>query len=295
MNRKTFFILVFISYVMSACNDNAREADAYGNFEATEITISAEGNGRIEFLNLTEGMEFKEAADVGMIDTILLSLQKRELVARRRAVAAGLQAILSRIAVFQQQLVNMEKDRYRIEEMFKDGASTVKQVDDINGEINVVRREIDVVNTERAQVTANLESIDAKIESIKDKIQRYIINVPQAGVILEKYVEPFEMVSLGKPIFKMADLSEMILRVYISGDQLSYLKVGQEVEVQVDGGVRKNIVMSGKISWISSQAEFTPKIIQTKKERVKLVYAVKVLVRNDGRVKIGMPGEIRFR
>jgi HlyD family secretion protein len=295
MNTKIGTLTLLLALLLGACSNSNEKADAYGNFEATEITISAEGNGRIEYLNLEEGQEFEKVQQVGLIDTIQLNLQKLQLKAQRKAVAAGIQGILSRIAVYEQQLVNLEKDRLRVEKMYKSGAATSKQKDDVEGKIDVVKREVRAVKTENAKVLANLEALDRQIERLEDQIQRQVVSVPQPGVILEKYVEPNEMVSRGKPLFKMADLSQMHLRVYVSGEQLPNLKIGQNVEVQIDQDAKENSLLKGSVSWIASQAEFTPKIIQTKKERVKLVYAVKILVKNDGRIKIGMPGELRFK
>lgn len=178
--------------------------------------------------------------------------------------------------------------------MFADGAATSKQVDDVNGGIQIAEKQIQAVKTENAKVLAELESLNRKIDALNDLIQKSNIIVPQAATVLEKYREPYEMVNMGTPLFKLADLRTLDLRVYISGDQISSVKIGQTVNVLIDKNENENFTLEGKISWISSQSEFTPKIIQTKKERVKLVYAVKIKVVNDGRLKIGMPGEIRF-
>jgi HlyD family secretion protein len=279
----------------SACNNKDGESDAYGNFEATDYMISAENSGKILSLELEEGDVFTGRKQVGLIDTLQLFLQKEQLKAQKSAIASGVQNILSRIAVYQEQLSILKKDKSRIDKMFADGAATSKELDDINGNVLVVQKQIQSVKTENAKVLGDLENVTRKLDAINDLIQKSKIYVPEAATVLEKYHEAYEMVNAGTPLFKLADLRTLDLRVYISGDQLPAIQLGQEVKVLIDKNKEEYETLTGKVSWISSQSEFTPKIIQTKKERVKLVYAVKVKVQNDGRLKIGMPGEIRFK
>ena len=290
----TTIIAIALVFLTSACMQNENESDAYGNFEATDYMISAENAGKILSLDIDEGDVFVKAEQVGLIDTTQLFLQKEQLKAEKRSIASGVQNILSRIAVYQEQLTIFKKDKSRIDKMFSDGAATSKQVDDINGNILVVQKQIQAVKTENAKVLGSLENVTRKIDALNDLIEKSKIYVPETATVLEKYHEAYEMVNAGMPLFKLADLSSLDLRVYISGDQLSKVKIGQEVNVLVDKNTEENHTLKGKVIWISSQSEFTPKIIQTKKERVKLVYAIKVKVANDGRLKIGMPGEIRF-
>ena len=290
----TTILAIALVLLTSACMQNENESDAYGNFEATDYMISAENAGKILSLDIDEGYVFVKAEQVGLIDTTQLFLQKEQLKAEKRSIASGVQNILSRIAVYQEQLTILKKDKSRIDKMFTDGAATSKQVDDINGNILVVQKQIQAVKTENAKVLGSLENVTRKVDALNDLIEKSKIYVPEAATVLEKYHEAFEMVNVGTPLFKLADLSSLDLRVYISGDQLSKVKIGQEVNVLVDKNAEENHTLKGKVIWISSQSEFTPKIIQTKKERVKLVYAIKVKVANDGRLKIGMPGEIRF-
>ncbi|WP_372754156.1 HlyD family secretion protein [Labilibaculum sp.] len=291
--------IIGISFAMifgfSACNQNGEESDAYGNFEATDYMISAENSGKILTLDLDEGDVFTAKKQVGIIDTLQLFLQKEQLKAQKSAIASGVQNILSRIDVYQEQLSILQKDKNRIDKMFADGAATSKELDDINGNVLVVQKQIQSVKTENAKVLGELENIKRKLDAVNDLIAKSKIFVPEAATVLEKYHEAYEMVNAGTPLFKLADLRSLDLRVYISGDQLPSVKIGQEVTVLIDKNKTENQTLTGKISWISSQSEFTPKIIQTKKERVKLVYAVKVKVKNDGHLKIGMPGEIRFK
>lgn len=279
---------------MSACNNGDQLSDAYGNFEAVDYTISSENSGKIMALNLKEGDVFNEPTLVGYIDTTQLYLKKEQLKAQRKSIASGIQNIISRIDVYKEQLVLLQKDKQRIDKMFADKAVSIKEVDDINGSIQVVEKQIKSVQTENAKVLGSIESLDKQVESINDLIEKSKIMVPKAATVLEKYKEPFEMVNTGTPLFKLADLRSLDLRVYISGDQLPSVRIGQKVKVIIDKNAEENESLEGEITWISSQSEFTPKIIQTKQERVKLVYALKVRVVNDGRLKIGMPGEIRF-
>ena len=293
--KLTTIIGAVILFFVFGCNQNEADSDAFGNFEATEYMISAENSGKILVLDVNEGDVFSEAKQVGVIDTTQLYLQREQLKAQKSAVASGVKNILSRIAVYQEQISILEKDKSRIDKMFADGAATSKEVDDVNGGILLAQKQIQAVKTENAKVLGELESLDRKIESLNDLIEKSKIYVPEAATVLEKYHEAYEMVNTGTPLFKLADLSTLDLRVYISGDQLSEVKIGQEVKVLIDKNKEENETLQGKVIWISSQSEFTPKIIQTKKERVKLVYAVKIKVVNDGRLKIGMPGEIRFK
>ncbi len=283
-----------LGFLTCACNQNGNESDAYGNFEATEYMISAENSGKILNLNIEEGDVFTQAKQVGLIDTTQLFLQREQLKAQKSAVASGIKSILSRIAVYKEQISILKKDKERIDQMYADGAATIKQLDDVNGGIQIAEKQIQSVKTENAKVFAELESLDRKIDALNDLIQKSKIFVPQAASVLEKYHEAYEMVNMGTPLFKLADLRTLDLRVYISGDQISAIKIGQKVDVLIDKNEEENYSLKGKVTWVSSQSEFTPKIIQTKEERVKLVYAVKVKVANDGRLKIGMPGEIRF-
>jgi len=288
-------ISLAMAFLTSACNQNGDESDAYGNFEATEYMISAENSGKILSLDLDEGDVFTNEEQVGLIDTTQLFLQREQLKAQKQAIASGVKNILSRIAVYQEQIAILKKDKTRIDQMFADGAATSKEVDDINGNILLAQKQIQAVKTENAKVLGELENVDRKIEALSDLIGKSVIYIPQAATVLEKYHEEFEMVNMGTPLFKLADLRTLDLRAYISGDQLTDVKIGQEVKVLIDKNKEEYHTLKGKVIWISSQSEFTPKIIQTKEERVKLVYAIKVKVKNDGRLKIGMPGEIRFK
>lgn len=289
---KNILTLLFVLTLFS-CKNNDNEADAYGNFEAKEVTISAESNGKIEFLNLDEGMQLQKGAIIGQIDTVQLYLNKQQLLASKSTVYSKSSNVLSQRNVIQEQLKTAIIEQNRIIAMFNENAATKRQVDEISGKVKVLQQQIYSVETQNAPIVNEVKSIDVQIEKINDQLKKSKIINPVNGTVLAQYAEPNEITSYGKPLYKIADLSEMTLRVYFSETQLASIKVGQEVTVSIDE--KEGLKMyKGKISWISAAAEFTPKIIQTKEERVNLVYAVKVIVKNDGSLKIGMPAEVKL-
>jgi HlyD family secretion protein len=292
---RTPIFIILLAVLFTACSKNKNKSDAYGNFESTEITISAEAAGKLLMLNIEEGQSIKAGEKIGLIDTVQLALKRDALIAQQKGASTKSANILAQIDVFKEQKNNALTDKARIEKLLKDGAATQKQLDDIEGVISVYDRQMASIQTQNAPVLNELEAYSKQIDQIQDQINRSYITNPINGTVLTKYSEPNEMVVQGKALYKIADLSEMILRVYVSGAQLSEIKVGQKVEVLIDADADNNKKCEGEISWISSNAEFTPKIIQTKEERVNLVYAVKVRVKNDGSIKIGMPGEVNFK
>lgn len=286
-------ILLLTALAIVSCNKNETEADAFGNFEATEITVSAEANGKIEYLNLDEGMQLEKDVVIGQIDTVQLYLNKQQLIASKNTINSKSSNVLSQRSVLQEQLKTAQLEQNRIVAMFKENAATKRQVDEITGKVKVFQQQINSVATQNAPIASEVKTIDVQIEKINDQLQKSKITNPVKGTVLAQYAEPKEITSFGKPLYKIADLSEMTLRVYFSETQLSSIKVGQEVTVSIDqkDGTKP---YKGKITWISSSAEFTPKIIQTKEERVNLVYAAKILVKNDGSLKIGLPAEVKL-
>jgi len=297
-NKLTGILLVglYISGILlvgllSSCSKQI-ESDAFGNFEAIETIISSEATGTLISFNIEEGQIYQMNEEVGIIDTLNLHLQKNQLLASKASVSSKIANILSQIAVYKEQKTTLLKDQERLQALLKDGAATQKQVDDINGAINVTDKQIASIETQNSGVLNEIKSLEWKSKIIDDQISKCKITNPIKGTVLEKYVEQNEFVNRGKPLYKIANLEVLELRVYVSGTQLSQIKIGQKVTVLTDKSKTENFENEGIISWISNQAEFTPKIIQTKEERVKLVYAVKVKVKNDGRLKIGMPGEI---
>ncbi len=292
---RTKYLLIILTVLIASCSSRIDKSDAYGNFEATAIIVSSESNGKILELNIDEGQIIKANQIVGIIDTIDLSLKKQQLADQKRAVASRLVSISSQIEVQQQQKKNLLVNRDRIKKLFEDGAATQKQMDDMNGSIDLVNKQIISINTQKQGINDEIQAIGKQIAQVEEAIKKcYIIN-PVNGTILTKYAEQDEVTMFGKPIYKIANLDEMKLKVYISGSQLPQIKLGQRVEVLIDKDATTHTKLNGTICWISQTAEFTPKIIQTKKERVNLVYAVKVRVKNNGTLKIGMPGEVNFK
>ncbi|MGB8703449.1 MAG: HlyD family efflux transporter periplasmic adaptor subunit, partial [Gillisia sp.] len=273
-----------------SCGKKER-ADGYGNFEATEITVSAEANGKIEFLDLEEGVMLEKKQNVGLIDTTQLYLSKLQAQASLKTIESKSGNVLSQIAVLKEELKTARSEKERIQNMFTENASTQRQVDQTVGKVNVLNQQIKSVRTQNAPIVNEVQSVEVQIDKIEDQIQKSKIINPVKGTVLAKYAERGEITAFGKPLYKIADLSKMTLRVYIGETQLPQIKIGQKVTVKIDmeDGMK---AYQGSISWISSSAEFTPKIIQTKEERVNLVYAVKIIVQNDGSLKIGMPAEM---
>lgn len=289
MNR--IITLFTTALLLFSCGNGDERADGYGNFEAVSTIVSAEGNGKIQSFQLEEGDHIKKDAVVGYIDTLQLKLKMDQLRASESVISSKSAGVLSQISVLKAQLKTAMITKTRIENLLKDGAATQQQLDDINGKIDVLDQQIRSIEIQNAAVINELKSIDAQIKQIEDQIAKSVIINPVDGDVLVKYAEPFEITAFGKPLYKIADMSTMELRVFVSETQLSTIKVGQEVTVKVDQGDDMKSY-KGTIAWISSEAEFTPKIIQTKEERVNLVYAVKIRVKNDGSLKIGMPAEM---
>lgn len=286
--------LIAAILLLTSCSNDNGKADGYGNFEATEITVSAEGTGKLMSFNLEEGDRLTDGQVIGYIDTIQLSLKKAQLQASRQKILASSSSVLSQIGVYREQERTLTVERDRILRLMKDSAATQRQLDDVEGRLSVLQRQIASVRAQNASVLSELESLEAQLAQLDDQIKKCIIRNPQAGTVLIKYAEPGEVTAFGKPLYRIGKLDEMILRVYVSETQLPSLTISKEVDVRIDDAESMR-TLPGRITWISSSAEFTPKVIQTKEERVNLVYAVKVSVKNDGALKIGMPGEMWIR
>ncbi len=301
--RSKIDIRILASFILAAvilgCSESSHKSDAYGNFEATEIIVSGEATGKLKNFEVAEGNVVNADNHLGFIDTTQLYLQKQQLIYSIGALKSKTQDVGIQINVLLEQKNNLQRERNRIKNLLKDGAATTKQLDDINGEIEVVDKRIlatqSQLTTTNSGILSEIAPLEAQIELINDKLAKSYITSPVSGTVLTKYAEEGEFVSMGQPLFKIANLDEMELRIYVSGDQLGIFKVGSEIEVLVDDGKEAYRSLRGTITWVSAQAEFTPKVIQTKEERVNLVYAVKVSVLNtDGSLKIGMPGEVKF-
>jgi len=285
--------LLFALAIIS-CNSQKNASDAFGNFEADDQLISSEIAGKLLSCNFDEGMIISKGAELAVVDTVPLILQVSQLESQMLTIQAQKQGVKSQIAVIEQQKKNLEKDMTRINNMLKDGAATQKQLDDVTGSSEVFDKQIVNTLSQDRILTSQSEVIVTQLAQLKDKLSRCRILSPINGLVLERYKKAGELVGQGQSLCRIADVSSLNLRVYVSGDQLPHLKIGQKVKVAIDDTATSNKFMEGTVSWVSSEAEFTPKIIQTKIERVKLVYAVKVKVANDGSLKIGMPGEIKF-
>ena len=279
---------------LAACSGENGKSDAYGNFQSDEIIVSAQATGEIISMKVDEGQVLDPAQVVGLIDTTSLHLQKKQLNSKKKAIASKTANIHANIEVQQQQLQNLQKDLQRIQNLYENGAATEKQLTDIRGAVDLVKKQIRATRTQLDGIGDEISALNDQIALVNEKINKSFIRNPVKGTVLTKYADKGEFAAMGKPLFKIANLETLDLKSYISGDQLDDIKLGQEVNVLIDKNKKEYSSMKGTISWIASSAEFTPKTIQTKKERVNLVYAVKVRVENDGSLKIGMPGEINF-
>jgi len=287
-------LLMFALVWFSSCKNRNNLSDAYGNFEAVQVTVSAESAGKIHYLNVEEGSQPDSGLIVALIDTTDLYLKKLQLQSQKKAVSVKKSSVVSQIAVQQQQKANLTVEKNRVTKLIADKAATPKQLDDINGAIDLVDKQMESINTQNAGIAEEMEVIDRQIAQVNESIYKCYIRNPVKGTVLSKFAEAGEIAVPGRALYKIADLSVMELKVYVSGTQLPDVKQGQQVEVLIDADRKTNRKLSGVVSWISPKAEFTPKIIQTKEERVNLVYALKIRVPNDGSLKIAMPAEVNF-
>lgn len=293
MNIYKLSYIIIISLLVS-CSSSSDKSDAYGTFEATEVTVSSELNGKLLDYKIDEGQVLNVGDVAARIDSSDWVYKREQLIANRNSIESRLDNIASQIEVQKQQKENLIVEKNRIEKLVKNAAATTKQLDDINANISVIDKQIKSIETQMASIPNDIEAINQQIAQINLSIKKCNIVNPIKGTVLSKYMQESEITTVGKAIYKIADIEKMYLRVYVSGNQLPSLKIGQKVQVMYDKDKKDNNTTEGEITWISSNAEFTPKIIQTKEDRVNLVYAVKVLVKNNGNIKIGMPGEIKF-
>lgn len=294
---KITFGIIIMMVLSTSCKEE-RQFDATGSFEADEYIISAEGMGTIKMLQIEEGKTIQENEIIGYIDTIQLHLKREQIDAQIKAVLSRKPNIAVQIASLEEQLNGVKKEQQRFTRLVQNEAATPKQLDDINTQYQVLKKQLDALYSSleiNAEGLSN-ESVPLRIqkEQLDDQISKCIIVNPIKGTILSQYAKVNEIATTGKPLYKIADLSNIILRVYITGDQLSKIKLNQKLKVYTDAGDGKFKETEGIITWISDKSEFTPKTIQTKNERANLVYAIKVKVVNDGSYKIGMYGEINF-
>jgi HlyD family secretion protein len=290
---RNLFLLIALVW-LSSCSNRNNLSDAYGNFEAVQVTVSSESAGKIHYLNVEEGSQPDSGIVVALVDTTDLYLKKLQLQSQKKAISVKRNNVESQIAVQQQQKTNLTVEKNRVTKLIADKAATPKQLDDINGSLDLIDKQVESIQTQNAGITEEMEVIDRQIAQVNESIHKCYIRNPVKGTVLSKYAETGEIAAPGRALYKIADLSVMELKVYVSGAQLPGIKQGQQVEVLIDADKKTNRKLSGVVSWISPKAEFTPKIIQTKEERVNLVYGIKVRVSNDGSLKIAMPAEVNF-
>jgi HlyD family secretion protein len=292
--------IVYIVAAMLAvsCGTEAK-FDAQGTFEATEVIISSEAAGRILNFDIEEGMAINADEPLAVIDSVQLHLQRSQLEAQLSALLNSRPDVQTQVASLREQIATLKVEQRRIENMLRDGAATEKQKDDIDSQIRILESQLSAtlstLNTNTSTINSNAEAIRVKISALNDRIGKCRAVSPISGTVLVKYAQEGELATVGKPLVKIADLNNIYLRAYFTSDQLSRIKIGDEVTVTADFGGEERYDYEGRIAWISAESEFTPKTIQTADTRANLVYAVKIAVENDGRLKIGLAGEVKLQ
>jgi len=299
LKKYKYLTLIVLLLITTSCSSNGDLSDAYGNFEATVTTISSEANGRILFFDIEEGQKLSVGSLIGLVDTTQLHLQRKQLQASIGTLPKKLRNTIADISVLQNKKNNLSRDRDRIKRLVEKKAATQKQLDDLNGAVDVLEKQIQALrsqtNTSNRAILAEKEPLLAKVDVVNEQIRKSYIKNPVEGTVLTKLAEAYEMVHVSSPLYRIANLEILTLRFYVDAVQLQELKRGQQVQVLIDKGEDDLKELEGTISWISEQAEFTPKTIQTKEDRVNLVYAIKAQVANvNGIIKIGMPAEVNF-
>lgn len=291
--RRLFYILTILLFV--SCEKNV-SYDAQGIFEATEVIISSEATGRILNFNVAEGGLVEASTVVGAIDSMQLHLQRKQLVAQQSALLSSRPDKEKQVASLRKQIATMKNELKRVDNMLRDGAATQKQYDDIASQINILEGQLSAnlstLDNNTLTINENAAALEAQIAALNDRIEKCRITSAVRGTVLVKYAEAGEYATVGKPMMKVADLDNVYLRAYFTSDQLSKVNLGEEVKVIADFGGEERYEYVGRVAWVSSESEFTPKSIQTKDSRANLVYAVKIAVKNDGRLKIGLAGEV---
>ena len=296
--KKIMICTAALTLLVSSCGSSDKEFDATGIFEATEVTVSAEATGRLMTFDVTEGSRVNADRQVGLIDTIQLQLKAEQVGATRESFANQRPNVQAQVAATRQQLVKAQLERTRTAALLKDGAATRKQMDDADNAVRVLKSQLEaqvsMLNNSTRSLNSQMSGADIQRYQVLDQLKKCHITSPITGMVLEKYAERGEFAVIGKPLFKVADVDQMYLRAYITSAQLAKVKVGQRVKVFSDYGTDTRKSYDGTVTWISSRAEFTPKTILTDDERADLVYAVKIAVKNDGYIKIGMYGEVKL-
>jgi len=313
MNSLVKIILAGSVLLFTACKNGNDKFDASGTFEANEVIVSSELSGKILSFTVEEGQTISKDTVVGIVDAANISLQKEQVEANIKAlsektadVSPQVKLLENQLAVQQSQMANLIHEQTRVQNLLKQDAATGKQLDDITAQVDVAKKNLAVtqqqINVQKNNIATQNRSIlsegkplQKRVAQLDDQLKKASIVNPVAGTVITKYAEAGEITAAGKALYKIADLSLMTLRAYVTGSKLSQIKLGQTVKVLIDDGAKKYKELSGIITWISDKAEFTPKTIQTKDERANLVYATKIKVKNDGYLKIGMYGEVQFK
>ena len=290
------YVLAGVALMMAACGGNEKAYDATGTFEATETTVYAEQSGALLSFSVNEGNMIEAGKEVGLIDTTQTWLKIQQLDATKEVYQSQKPDMERQIAATRQQLSKAQQDEQRYRELVADGAAPSKMLDDASSQVKVLQKQLDAQISSLSTSTRSLDkqtvAANVQIEQLRDMLRKCHIVAPTKGTVLEKYVERGEFVVIGKPLFKIADTEQMFMRAYVTSAQLQNIRIGQHVKVFADYGDGQKKAYDGTVSWISSRSEFTPKTILTDDERADLVYAVKVAIKNDGYVKIGMYGEV---
>ena len=291
-------IVYIVAAMLAVSCGTETEFDAQGTFEATEVVISSEAAGRILSFNVEEGMRVEAGDVIAEIDSVQLHLQRSQLEAQLSALLNSRPDVQTQVASLREQIATLKVEQRRIENMLRDGAATEKQKDDIDSQIRILESQLSAtlstLNTNTSTINSNAEAIRVQISALDDRIAKCRVASPISGTVLVKYAQEGELATVGKPLVKIADLNNIYLRAYFTSDQLSRIKIGDEVTVTADFGGEERYDYVGRVAWISAESEFTPKTIQTADTRANLVYAVKIAVENDGRLKIGLAGEVKL-
>ena len=294
---RSYYVAIGLMALFASCKGGSGDYDASGVFETTEVTVSARGTGEIMRFDIEEGYQVEAGQAVGYIDTIQLHLKKEELLGSLMATDSRRYNVSRQIASLRQEIATQKRERLRYENLVREKAANQKQLDDINAGLAVLEKrlaaQVETLENSNRSVSGEVLMLEARIAQIEDQIAKCVITSPVRGTVLSKYAEQGELAAQGRSLFKVGDLSDMYLRVYITAPQLTTLKIGQQVKVYADEGEDDRRAYAGRVSWIADKAEFTPKTIQTRDERANLVYAVKIAVRNDGFIKKGMYGEMK--
>ncbi len=297
---KPFRLLITIStyLLLLSCGNIRDDYDAIGSFEATEVIVSSQANGAILELNINEGDELQKGVRVGVIDSTQLYLQKMSLLSTASGIKAQQPDVQTQTAALRDQINGLKREKARIERLLIANAANQKQLDDIESQLEIVESQLaahtSTLKKSSVHISSQSSTLEIQIAQINDQLDKTLITAPISGIVLNRYAEVGELATMGTPLFKIADIKTMNLRAYVTNNQLAQIKLNDQVEVKVDDGVGGMRPYKGKIVWISNKSEFTPKTIQTKNERANLVYALKVAVANDGFLKIGMYGEVKF-